>query len=111
MLPTSSHAAMPTNIKYNAILPPFSPDEIAAAIATAEPGDDDTVDWSRGVVTPGGGVKATLTALHHARRSRKEPVAVHFSPEVLRYFRAQGKGWQIRMDEALKEWIKMHAPV
>lgn len=84
---------------------------MAAAMAAAEPGDDDTVDWSRAVITPGGGVKATLAALHRARRSDKEPVNVRFSPEVLRYFRAQGQGWQIRMDEALKEWIKTHASV
>ena len=46
-------------------------------------------------------------------RPRKEnpklPVYIRFSPEVVAYFRATGKGWQTRMDEALKEWIAEHA--
>lgn len=36
---------------------------------------------------------------------KKEQVAIRFSPEVLAYFRATGKGWHTRMDAALKEWI------
>jgi uncharacterized protein (DUF4415 family) len=41
-------------------------------------------------------------------RNPKEQRSVRFSPEVLDYFRATGKGWQTRMDEALKEWIARH---
>ena len=26
----------------------------------------------------------------------------------LRYFRATGKGWQTRMNDALKDWLKTH---
>jgi uncharacterized protein (DUF4415 family) len=29
--------------------------------------------------------------------------------DVLEAFRATGKGWQTRMNEALKEWLKEHA--
>lgn len=36
---------------------------------------------------------------------RKETINIRLSPEVLAYFRAQGRGWQTRIDEALKEWI------
>ena len=35
-------------------------------------------------------------------------VLVPHSPEVVEYFKAAGAGWQTRMDEALKEWIKTH---
>ena len=38
----------------------------------------------------------------------KIPVHIRFSPEVVAHFRATGKGWQTRMDEALKEWIAEH---
>ena len=38
----------------------------------------------------------------------KVPVNIRFSPEVVAYFRATGKGWQTRMDDALKEWIAAH---
>jgi uncharacterized protein (DUF4415 family) len=43
-------------------------------------------------------------------RTRKVLLSVRYSPEVVEYFRATGEGWQARMDEALKEWIKAHPP-
>jgi uncharacterized protein (DUF4415 family) len=39
----------------------------------------------------------------------KEQVAIRFDEEVLAYFRSTGKGWQTRMNEVLKEWVKQHA--
>ena len=105
---------MPTNTKRNTTSPPFSPEQIAAALAAAlEATDTDSIDWNRAVVTEGGGVKATLATLRRKRgpnkRPPKEQVAIRFSPEVLAYFRAQGRGWQTRMDEALKEFIASHS--
>ena len=104
---------MPTKTKPDATLPKFSPEQIAAALADApEATAPDGIDWSRAVLTEGGGVEATLTSLRRRRgpnkRPVKEQVAIRFSPEVLAYFRAQGRGWQTRMDEALKEFIKSH---
>jgi uncharacterized protein (DUF4415 family) len=40
-----------------------------------------------------------------SRQPTKEQIAIRFSPEVLAASRASGKGWQTRMDEALKEWL------
>lgn len=36
----------------------------------------------------------------------KEAVSIRLSPEVLNHYRATGKGWQTRIDEALKAAIK-----
>jgi uncharacterized protein (DUF4415 family) len=33
----------------------------------------------------------------------KEKVTLRLSPEVLAYFRAQGPGWQTRIDETLRK--------
>ena len=33
---------------------------------------------------------------------------VHFDLDVLAAFMATGKGWQTRMNEALREWMKEH---
>src|SRR5512144_2321477 len=101
---------MPTNSKRKATSPLFSPEQIAAALdAAPEATSPGNIDWQRAVITEGGGVKATLASLRRKRgpnkRPRKEQVAIRFSPEVLAYFRAQGRGWQTRMDEALKEFI------
>lgn len=39
---------------------------------------------------------------------KKIAVTLRYSPEVVIYFKSTGKGWQVRMDEALKQWIKKH---
>ena len=39
---------------------------------------------------------------------RKEPVTVRYSSEVIEHFRSTGRGWQSRMDSALKEWVAAH---
>jgi len=41
--------------------------------------------------------------------TRKEPVSIRLSPDVLRHFRDGGAGWQTRIDEALRDWIKRTA--
>lgn len=38
----------------------------------------------------------------------KTQVSVRLSTEVLNYFKASGNGWQTRMDEALKEYVREH---
>lgn len=35
----------------------------------------------------------------------KERITIRLSSEVIAYFRATGKGWQTRMDDALKEYV------
>lgn len=35
-------------------------------------------------------------------------LSIRYSPEVVDYFRSTGKGWQSRMDEALKQWVNEH---
>jgi uncharacterized protein (DUF4415 family) len=36
----------------------------------------------------------------------KQRISIRLSPEVLREFRATGPGWQGRIDNALKDWLK-----
>ncbi len=40
----------------------------------------------------------------------KQAVTVRYSPDVLEAFRATGAGWQVRMNEALKDWLQTHSP-
>jgi uncharacterized protein (DUF4415 family) len=105
---------MPIANKPKTTLTPFSPAEIAAAKAAARPasGREKAIDWSKGVVTPGGGVTATIAAIHRTRgpgkKPAKEQVAIRLDPEVLGAFRAGGRGWQTRVNSALKEWLAAH---
>ena len=70
------------------------------------------VDWSKGTITRGGGVAATIAALRRTRGPNKNPtkeqVAIRLDREVLQAFRAGGAGWQTRMNAALKEWLSRH---
>jgi len=47
------------------------------------------------------------------RGPQKEPtkdrITIRLSHDVVERFRATGNGWQTRVDEALKEWLKTHA--
>lgn len=36
---------------------------------------------------------------------RKIPLSLRLSPEVVRHFRAKGRGWQTRIDEALRKLV------
>jgi uncharacterized protein (DUF4415 family) len=38
----------------------------------------------------------------------KESQTVRFDRDILTAFKASGKGWQTRMNEALREWLKDH---
>ncbi|MDA8095857.1 MAG: BrnA antitoxin family protein [Betaproteobacteria bacterium] len=68
------------------------------------------------VVAPDEGIAAMREA---ARRGRpigstksetKQAVTIRYSPEVLAAFRSLGAGWQARMNDALKEWLREHPP-
>lgn len=45
-----------------------------------------------------------------AGSGKKEQVAIRFDRDVLVAFRATGCGWQTRMNDALRDWLKTHSP-
>jgi uncharacterized protein (DUF4415 family) len=102
---------MPTASKSKTTSPPFSRAEIAAARAAAAPTSRGAkpIDWTKGIVTHGGGVAATISELRRTRGPNKKPtkeqVAIRLDPEVLSAFRAGGPGWQTRVNAALKDWL------
>ena len=109
-------------MKSDAIKKPFpaSLDEWEQLISEA-PGEETTPDpeeerafWGKVVVVREGGSKAVHEALK-AKRARgqqktpiKQPVSIRLSPEVVEYFKSTGKGWQTRMDEVLRDYVKIH---
>jgi uncharacterized protein (DUF4415 family) len=42
------------------------------------------------------------------KKPAKVSTTVRFDREVIDAFRATGKGWQTRMNQALKDWLKTH---
>lgn len=102
---------MPTAKKQTTTSRAFSSAEVAAAKAAAPASSTGTekVNWSKAIVTAGGGVAATIAAIRKTRgpgkRPAKEQVALRLDPDVLLAFRSTGPGWQTRMNAALKEWL------
>ncbi len=52
----------------------------------------------------------TLRGLEAAKLT-KVSTTVRFDREVIETFRATGKGWQTRMNDALKDWLKEHPAI
>lgn len=43
-------------------------------------------------------------------RPAQNAVTIRYSHDVLEAFKSTGEGWQVRMDAALKDWLKHHKP-
>lgn len=96
---------------------PKTEEEWAAVIDAAPDGDSaNSIDWSKAILTHGGGVDSTIAELRILRGQRgaqkmprKVPTALRLSPEVVEFFRSTGPGWQTRVDAALREYVKTHS--
>ncbi len=42
------------------------------------------------------------------KKPTKVQVTLRLSPDILNFFKESGKGWQTRMDEALREYVQTH---
>ena len=89
----------------------FSEEQVASALAAAGPPVPPTgIDWKKGIVTHGGGAAATIAELRKIRGKNKLPtkesVALRIDPDVLAAFRADGPGWQTRMNAVLRKWVE-----
>jgi uncharacterized protein (DUF4415 family) len=41
---------------------------------------------------------------------RKTPVSIRLDESIVASFRATGRGWQARVNDILREWLKEHKP-
>jgi uncharacterized protein (DUF4415 family) len=83
------------------LIRPTEPEE--AAINAGIAADDDTYELT----------SAEFRQLRPVRgRPRsdapKQRITIRLSPDVLAKFKAVGKGWQTRVDLALRDWLKTH---
>ena len=72
--------------------------DINAGIA-ADPDTRELTDKEFQQLRPMGRPKAEVT---------KERITIRLSPDVVAKFRATGRGWQSRMDTALREYLRDH---
>ena len=52
-------------------------------------------------------------AIQRARGPQKSPVkiqtTIRFDPDVLKGLKATGPGWQTRVNDAMREWLRSHS--
>lgn len=68
--------------------------------------DQDTYELTDGELTKLKPIRGRPTSLNP-----KVFTAIRFDSEVLEAFKASGRGWQTRMNAALKEWLATHSLV
>lgn len=92
--------------------------ETLAAVRAVLPSKDfvwDGVDPDDRPATPDE-LKAAVAAERKKRgrpvsTTTKEQVAIRFDRDVLEAFRNAGPGWQTRMNDALKDWLRTHSAI
>ncbi len=81
------------------ILPTPEEDEAINRGIAADPDTYELSDEEFKTLRPIGRPRAEVT---------KERITIRLSREVVDTFRATGAGWQTRMDDVLKEWVRTH---
>lgn len=70
-------------------------------------GRDDAPDLSADG-WPGKFAKAAVRRGRPPVARPKVSTTIRLSPDVIDYFKLGGRGWQTRIDKALREWIRQH---
>ena len=92
-------------VKMDDEMPTFAAD-VLESIAQGKRGEFSRVHTPADVAT----YKARGRPVGSVKDDAKQAVTVRYSPEVLAAFRATGAGWQARMNDALKDWLRSHSP-
>ena len=99
--------------------PFFSTEAIASALAAAPDAPIDDVDnppteasdWDNAIVSrslPELREQLAVRRRGPGRSPIKVPTTIRFDPDVLAALKATGRGWQTRVNEAMREWVKSH---
>jgi uncharacterized protein (DUF4415 family) len=91
-------------LKQGIILPTEEEDAIITAAAMADPDAIPFTDeeWEA--------AKPFIRMGRPLAISPKQAITVRYDADVIAAFKAGGKGWQTRMNAALKDWLKDHSP-
>jgi uncharacterized protein (DUF4415 family) len=90
------------SIKRNVVMPTVEDDtQINAGIA-ADPDTFELSDAAFNRLTPMRGRGRPLGS------GEKVQMTVRFDAEIIDTFKSTGEGWQTKMNDALKDWLKTH---
>ena len=90
------------NTPHNA---PFTDEELAQFRPLREAMPADFVEMVIAHQTQRAATGSVGTPQSKPRKPNKQAVSIRLSPDVLAAFRATGKGWQTRIDEALRQHL------
>jgi len=92
-------------LKPGTILPTPEEDVLITAAAAADPDARPLSDEEWLAARPLariGRPKAAVT---------KVPTTIRFDPDVLAALKSTGSGWQTRVNDTMREWVKTHKPM
>lgn len=90
-------AAQDAPIAFDAKTDAYNPNDAEAVAA----------HWEGATIKQGGVVVGRVRGAQKA--PLKVPTTIRFDADVLAALKASGKGWQTRVNEAMREWIKTHS--
>lgn len=92
-------------LKPGTILPTPGEDAAITAAAQSDPDAAPLTDAQWKAAKPLARIGRPRAAM------RKVPTTIRFDADVLAALKASGKGWQTRVNEAVREWVKTHSRV
>jgi uncharacterized protein (DUF4415 family) len=92
-------------LKPGTIAPTPEEDSVITAAAMADPDALPLTDQEWAAAKPLARIGRPPSA-----KPLKVPTTIRFDPDVLAALKASGKGWQTRVNEAMREWLNSHSP-
>jgi uncharacterized protein (DUF4415 family) len=89
--------------RISIVMPSVAEDKVITAAAKSDPDAQPLTPTQLKAMVP-------LKALRGRPKSEKtkQLVSVHYSREVVEYFKSTGDGWQSRMDDVLLKYVARH---
>ncbi|PKM38398.1 MAG: hypothetical protein CVV06_00725 [Gammaproteobacteria bacterium HGW-Gammaproteobacteria-10] len=71
--------------------------------------DDENPEWTAEMFNEAKTATELFPQLIKSDKSQKVNIAIEYDADIISAFRATGNNWQVRMNEALREWLQEHA--
>lgn len=91
-------------LKPGTITPSYEEDARITAAALSDPDAAPLTSEEWKAVKP-----LVRTGRPKSAKPLKVPTTIRFDADVLATLKASGKGWQTRVNEAVREWLKLHS--
>lgn len=97
-------------------IPTDDEDAAITSAALADPDNPPLTDEEFAKMRPAAETAPEIVAAYRRTRGRppkpetKRALNIRLDGEIIDAFKSTGNGWQTRINEALKEWLKTHTP-